>query len=336
MCHKYPRRSDFYDSNNISRQITLRRITTMKAIRINEWGQPLRLEDITTPKPAADEVLVRVRAAGVNKVDWYTAKGYLQGMVTAPITPGTDFAGEVAEVGADVTRFKPGDEVYGFRPGQEGTFAEYMVAKEDGVALKPKSLDFVQAAAVPLVGMTAWQPLFDIAQVQSGERVLIHGAGGGVGSFATQLAKNQGAYVIGTAHPDKAEHLRELGIDEHIDPDEQPFEEAVSDVDVVLDTVGGDVPQRSYGVLKQGGRLVTSAAQLPAEEVEAQAQSRGIRASGVMSTPNGEQLAKLAEQIDEGKVKVFVGQTFPLEEAQAALDAVMAGGQTGKIVLTVD
>ncbi len=221
-------------------------------------------------------------------------------------------------------------------PGQEGTFAQYVLAKEDGVALKPKSLDFAHAAAVPLVGMTAWQPLFDIAQVKSGERVLIHGAGGGVGSIATQLAKNQGAYVIGTARADKADHLRDLGVDEHINPDERPFEEAVSDVDVVLDTVGGDLPQRSYGVMKQGGRLVTSAAQLPAEEVEAQAKSRGIRASGVMSTPNGKQLAKLAEQIDAGKVKVVVGRTFPLEQAQAAIDTMMAGGNTGKIVLTVD
>src|SRR5215210_163801 len=130
----------------------------MKAIRIYEWGQPAQVEDISRPTPESDEVLVRVRAAAVNKVDWTIAQGYLQGMLTAPITLGTDFAGEVAEVGADVTRFKPGDEVYGFVPGQEGTFAEFVVAKESGVAPKPKSLDFVQAAGVPLVGMTAWQP----------------------------------------------------------------------------------------------------------------------------------------------------------------------------------
>src|SRR5688500_17222992 len=145
----------------------------MKAIRVNEWGQQAQVEDVPQPKPSSDEVLVRVRAAGVNKVDWGIAQGYLQGMLTTPIILGTDFAGEVAEVGADVTRFKPGDEVYGFIPMQEGTFTEYVVAKESAVALKPKSLDFVQAAGVPLVGMTAWQPLFDIAQVQSGERVLI-------------------------------------------------------------------------------------------------------------------------------------------------------------------
>jgi len=308
----------------------------MKAIRINEWGQPLQLDDIPTPTPAPDEVLVRVRAAGVNRVDWFIAQGYMQGMLTTPITLGTDFAGEVAEVGSDVTQYKPGDEVFGFIPGQGGTFAEYTVAKESGLALKPKSLDFVQAAAVPLAGMTAWQPLFDIAGVQSGERVLVHGAGGGVGSFATQLAKNQGAYVIGTAGPDKADHLQKLGVDEHINSQEQPFEDVVSDIDVVIDTVGGDIPQRSFGVLKPGGRLVTSAARLTPEQVEEQAESRGIRASGVMSTSNAEDLASLASQIDAGKVKVFVDTVVPFEQAQAALDLVMAGHRTGKVVLTVD
>jgi NADPH:quinone reductase-like Zn-dependent oxidoreductase len=294
------------------------------------------VEDIPKPTPANDEVLVRVRAAGVNKIDWVIAQGYLQGMLTTPITLGTDFAGEVAEVGADLTRFKVGDEVYGFVPGQEGTFAEYVSAKESTVARKPKSPDFVEAAGVPRVGMTAWQPLFDIAHVQSGERVLIHGAGGGVGTIATQLAKNQGAYVIGTAGPDKADHLRAIGVDEHINHQEQPFEEGVRDVDVVIDTVGGDLPQRSYGVLKEGGRLVTTAARLSPEEVQAQADSRGIHASGVMTMPNAEQLAQLAEQIDAGKVKVFVDSTFPVEEAQTALDLLATGHHTGKIVLTVD
>src|SRR3954453_11763503 len=162
----------------------------MKAIRVNEWGQPAQVEDIPKPQPESDEVLVRVRAAAVNKVDWTIAEGYLQGMLTAPITLGTDFAGEVVEVGSGITHFKPGDEVYGFVAGQTGTFAEYVAVKESGVALKPKSLDWVQAAAAPLVSMTAWQPLFDIAQVQPGDRVLIHGAGGGVGTVATQIAKN--------------------------------------------------------------------------------------------------------------------------------------------------
>lgn len=308
----------------------------MKAIRINEWGQQAKLEDIAKPVPGSDEVLVRVRAAGVNKADWAIAQGYMQGMVATPLTLGLDVAGEVVEVGADITRFKPGDEVYGFVPGQEGTFAEYVVAKESAVALKPKSLDFVHAAAAPLAALTAWQSLFDVAQLQSGERVLIHGAGGGVGSFATQFAKNVGASVIGTAGPDKAEHLRELGIDKHINHQEQPFEEVVRDVDVVLDTAGGDMPQRSYGALKPGGRLVTSAARLSPEEVEAQAESRAIRASNVMTMPNAEQLTKLAEQIDAGKVKVFVDRTLPLEEAQTALDLLMAGHHTGKIVLTID
>ncbi|HEX8600596.1 MAG TPA: NADP-dependent oxidoreductase [Chloroflexia bacterium] len=305
----------------------------MKAVRINEWGQPAQVEDIPTPTANNDEVLVRVRAAGVNKVDWTVAEGYLQGMLTAPLTLGTDFAGEVVEVGADVTRFKPGDEVYGFvLPGQGGSFAEYVAVKESVVALKPKSLDFVEAAGVPLVGMTAWQLLFDVGQVQPGERVLIHGAGGGVGTFATQLAKNHGAYVIGIAGEDKAEHLRRLGIDEHHNGQ---FEEVVRDIDVVIDTVGGDTPQRSYDVLKDGGRLGTSATMLAPEEVQAQADSRGIRASGIWAMSNAEQLAQLAELVDAGKVKVFVDSTYPLEEVQAALDRVKGGHLTGKVVLVV-
>jgi NADPH:quinone reductase-like Zn-dependent oxidoreductase len=307
----------------------------MKAVRVTEWAQPVKVENVQQPTPASDEVLVHVRAAGVNRVDWAIAQGYMQSMLTTPLTLGRDFAGEVAKVGAGINRFKAGDEVYGFVAGSDGSFAEYVVAKESQIALKPKSLNFVQAAGVPLVGMTAWQPLFDIAQLQPGERVLIHGAGGGAGTIATQLAKSQGAYVIGTAHPDKAEHLQAIGVDEYINPDEQPFEEVVDDVDVVIDTAGGDLPQRSYGVLKNGGRLVTSAARPSPEEIQAQSASRGIRASGVMTMPNGDQLAQLAELIDAGKVKVFVDCTFPLEDAQAALDLLAGGHRTGKIVLVV-
>jgi NADPH:quinone reductase-like Zn-dependent oxidoreductase len=306
----------------------------MKAIRINEWGQPATLEEIAQPTPGPREVLVRVRAASVNKVDWTIAAGYLQGMLTAPMTLGTDFAGDVVAVGAEVTHVQPGDAVYGFIPLTSGSFAEYVVAQSTQVARKPQSLDYSQAAAVPLVATTAWQALFDIAQVQPGERVLIHGAGGGVGGFAVQFAKHAGATVIGTAGADKAARLHELSIDQHVDSQAQPFEEVVRDVDVVFDTVGVDMPARSYGVLKPGGRLVTSAAQITPEDTEAQA-ARGLRVSGMLAQPNPAQLAQIADLIDAGKVKVSVGQVLPLEQAQEALERVKAQHLPGKVVLNI-
>ncbi len=307
----------------------------MKAVRVNAWGQPATVEEIEQPTAGPGEVLVRVRAAGVNKVDYFIAAGYLQGMLSVPRTQGTDFAGDVVEVGDGVTHVQPGDAVYGFIPMQGGAFAEYLVAQGGQVARKPQSLDYVQAAAVPLVALTAWQSLFDTAGVQAGERVLVHGAAGGVGSVATQLAKNAGAYVIGTAGADRAERVRELGADEHVDPQARPFEEVVQDIDVVVDTVGGDVVQRSYGVLKPGGRLATPAAQISPEEAEAQAQERGIRVAGVWSQPNVEQLERVAELIDAGKVKVFVSDVLPLEQAQEAQELVATGHPQGKVVLRV-
>jgi NADPH:quinone reductase-like Zn-dependent oxidoreductase len=307
----------------------------MKAVRLNAWGQPVTVEEIEQPTAGPGEVLVRVRAAGVNKVDYFIAAGYLQGMLSVPRTQGTDFAGDVVAVGDGVTHVQPGDAVYGLLPMQGGAFAEYLVAKSAQVARKPQSLDYVQAAAVPLVGLTAWQSLFDTAGVQAGERVLVHGAAGGVGSIVTQLAKHAGAYVIGTAGADRAERLRELGVDEHIDSQARPFEEIVQDIDVVIDTVGGDVAQRSYGVLKSGGRLATPAAQISPEEAEAQAQQRGIKVAGVWSQANAEQLEQLAALIDAGTVKVLVSDVLPLEQAQEAQELVAAGHPRGKVVLQV-
>ncbi len=307
----------------------------MKAVRLNAWGQPVTVEEIEQPTAGPGEVLVRVRAAGVNKVDYFIAAGYLQGMLSVPRTQGTDFAGDVVAVGDGVTHVQPGDAVYGLLPMQGGAFAEYLVAKSAQVARKPQSLDYVQAAAVPLVGLTAWQSLFDTAGVQAGERVLVHGAAGGVGSIVTQLAKHAGAYVIGTAGADRAERLRELGVDEHIDSQARPFEEIVQDIDVVVDTVGGDVAQRSYGVLKSGGRLATPAAQISPEEAEAQAQQRGIKVAGVWSQANAEQLEQLAALIDAGTVKVLVSDVLPLEQAQEAQELVAAGHPRGKVVLQV-
>jgi NADPH:quinone reductase-like Zn-dependent oxidoreductase len=280
---------------------------------------------------ANDEVLVRVHAAAVNLVDVGIAAGYLKEMLTAPLTLGTDFAGEVVEVGTDVTHVKPGDAVYGFIPMRGGTFAEFVEAKSSEVALKPQSLTFEQAAAVPLVGLSAWQSLFDKANLQSGERILIHGAGGGVGSFAVQLAKDLGTYVIGTEKGHNVAFVRQLGTDEVIDADSQRFEDVVGQVDVVLDLVRGEYVERSFNVLQPGGRYVTTANMLP----EGAGKEQGIVAMGQFTQPNPAELTKLAEAIDAGKIMVFVSRSFPMEEAQAALYYQPEEGAPGKVVINI-
>jgi NADPH:quinone reductase-like Zn-dependent oxidoreductase len=194
-----------------------RNVNLMKAVRVNQYGQPVQVEDIPQPTPGKDEVLVRVHAASLNPVDSFWIAGYLQAMQQLPLTPGTDFAGEVVSAGADVTHVKPGDAVYGMIPVRGGAFAEYAVPKGHEVALKPRSLNYEQAAAVPLTALAAWQTLINFAQVQSGERVLILGAGGSVGSFGVQLAKDKGATVIACDLPGKGAFLQELGADEIID-----------------------------------------------------------------------------------------------------------------------
>jgi NADPH:quinone reductase-like Zn-dependent oxidoreductase len=303
----------------------------MKAVRVNEWAQPVEVEELPQPSPANDEVLVRVHAAAVNPVDVGIAAGYLKEMLTAPLTLGTDFAGEVVESGTDVTHVKPGDAVYGFIPMRGGTFAEFVAAKGSEVALKPQSLTFEQAAAVPLVGLSAWQTLFNRVNLQSGERILIHGAGGGVGSFAVQLAKDLGAHVIGNEKAHNVEFVRQLGADEVVDADSQRFEDVVGQVDVVLDLVRGEYVERSLNFLKPGGRYVTTANMLP----EGAGKEQGIVAMGQFTQPNPEELTKLAEAIDAGKAKVFVSHTFPIEETQAALNYQPKEGEPGKVVINI-
>jgi NADPH:quinone reductase-like Zn-dependent oxidoreductase len=302
----------------------------MKAARIHQWGQPVQVEEIPQPTPGNDEVLVRVHAASVNPIDGIIAAGHMQSMYSVPMTLGTDFSGEVVAAGSDVEHVRPGDAVYGMSLAR-GTFAHYAAVQASGVAARPKSLDDVHAAAVPLTGLSAWQTLFNLAQLQSGERLLIHGAAGGIGAFAVQLAKEQGAYVIGSDLPGMLAFLRELGVDQVIDAQGQRFEEVVGQVDVVLDLVGRDLVERSFDVLRPGGRYVTTTGQPSQEEAE----RRGIQAYTTFTQPAVEELAKLAEQIDAGKVQVYVNRTFPLEEIQAALTYKPPGDDPGKVVVTV-
>lgn len=304
----------------------------MKAVRVNAWQQPLQIEDIPQPTPQNDEVLVRVHAASLNPFDSAVLAGYMSFMVTPPITLGTDFAGEVVAVGADIQHVAPRDAVYGLVPLHSGTFAEFTIAKAHELAHKPRSLDYIHASALPLPSMAAWQTLFDKAQLQPGERVLIHGASGTVGSLAVQLAKNLGAYVYGTDIPEKASFIQGLGIDRFINVKTERFEDIVTDVNIVLDYVGGEYLERSYNVLKPGGRYVTS---LTMDTPQDEAERRGIRSFGLASQPRADELAKVAELVDAGKLKVFVNRTFPLADAAAAMDFRLKTTAPGKIVLTI-
>ena len=221
----------------------------MKAIRIHEFGGPevLKYEDIPEPQPGPNEIQVRVIAAGVNPVDWKIRRGGMK--LPLPMTLGFDVAGIVNAVGSDDGGFHPGDSVYAKVAPPHGGYAEYALADVSHTAIKPKSIGFVEAAAIPTAGLTAWQSLFDIAGLEKGQSVLIHGAAGGVGSFAVQFAKWKGAHVIGTASAGNAEFLRSLGADEVIDYKTKRFEDVVHDVDVVLDTIGEDTFERSWGTL---------------------------------------------------------------------------------------
>ena len=310
---------------------------TMKAIRIHAYGGPevLIYEDAPRPKPGPGEVLVRVHATGVNPVDWRMREGYLKERVpySLPVIPGWDLSGVIVATGPDVIRWKAGDEVYG-RPdmARDGANAEYIVVRGREIALKPKSIDHIHAAAIPLAGLTAWQSLFDAAGLSAGQKILIHAAAGGVGSFAVQLARWRGAYVIGTASGRNHAFVRELGADEAIDYEHTRFEDVVRDIDVVLDTMGGEIQKRSWTVLKKGGILV-SIISPPAQQ---EAIAHGVRQAYVFAQSNATQLAELAMLVDYGKLRPVVETVLPLSQARRAQELSQAGHTRGKIVLRVD
>jgi NADPH:quinone reductase-like Zn-dependent oxidoreductase len=304
----------------------------MKAVRIHNYGGPevLKFEDAPRPQPGPGEALVRIHAAAVNPVDWKIRAGRLKERIHLPVIPGWDLSGVVEATGPGVTRVKKGDEVYAM-PRRLGAYAEYIVAKESEVALKPKSVDHVHAAAIPLATLTAWQALFDTAGLKAGQKVLIHGASGGVGSFAVQLAKGKGAYVIGTASGRNQSFIRELGVDEPIDYKETGFEDVVHDMDVVLDTIGGDTQKRSWKVLKKGSIVVSIISPPSAEE----AAKHGVRQGYVRVQPNAAELTEIAELVDSGKLKPVVATVLPLSEARRAQEQSETGHARGKIVLKV-
>ncbi|HMV86847.1 MAG TPA: NADP-dependent oxidoreductase [Blastocatellia bacterium] len=308
----------------------------MKTVRIHSYGGPevSRYEDAPRPEPATSETLVRIHAAAVNPVDWMIRNGYGKDWWRhqMPLTLGCEYAGVVEAVGAGVSQVKPGDEVFGFiNLVNNGAYAEFAVARETEVALKPKSLDFVKAATLPVAALTSWQALFDIGKLAAGQKVLIHAAAGGVGSIAVQLAKAKGATVLGTASARNLEFLRQLGVDEPIDYTAVRFEDVARDVDVVFDTIGGETQERSFAVLKPGGVLV-SAVSPPAQELAA---ARGVSAAMVQVQPNAAQLAEIAALADAGKIVPNIETVLPLSEFQRAHELSQSGRTRGKIVLQV-
>jgi NADPH:quinone reductase-like Zn-dependent oxidoreductase len=308
----------------------------MKAITINEFGGPevLKLEEVPRPEPGADEVLIKVFATAVNPVDWKIRKGQRKEKFPTkfPLIPGWDVSGEIEKVGSNVKIFRKGDEVYSRPdPTKNGTYAEYVVVKADLVGLKPKSIDHEKAAAVPLSGLTAWQGLFDHGGLQAGQKVLIHAASGGVGTFAVQFAKWKGAYVIGTTSAENTEFVKQLGADEVIDYKKEKFENKLKDIDLVFDTIGGDTQKRSLKVLKNKGRLITT---LKPENQE-EAKTKNIHIEGYTAQSYPEELEQIAQLIDAGKVMPVISVIMPLKEAAEAQKISEAGHTRGKIVLKV-
>lgn len=307
----------------------------MKAIRIHPPAGPQGLvyEDIPAPEPKEGEVLVRVHATGITPLElsWQTSSGTVRPL---PIIPGHELSGIVTQVGPGVTEVAVGDAVYALTDfSRDGAEAEYTIALPSELAPKPHSLTHVQAAAVPLSALTAWQALFEHAKLSAGETILIHGASGGVGIFAVQFAHWIGANVIGTASAGNRELLRELGADEVIDYTRQSFENMVHDANVVLDTVGGETLQRSWGVLKSGGRLVTVASEAGTRQHVAAAHR--VRAAWFIVQPNRNQLTEIADLIDAGQIRVVVETVLPLSEARQAYERGQSGHRRGKIVLSV-
>jgi NADPH:quinone reductase-like Zn-dependent oxidoreductase len=306
---------------------------TMKAVQIHAFGGPevLKFEDTPKPEPGAREVRVRVHAAGVNPVDWKIREGKL-GQIPLPSILGSDFSGEIEALGPDVTEFRVGEMVFGSVADASGSYAQYALAPVSHIVEKPKQIDHVQAAGIPVPAMTAWQALFDEAKLSAGQRVLIHAAAGGVGNFAVQFAKWKGAYVIGTASGSNADLVRSLGADEFIDYHKTKFEEAVRDVDVVFDTVGGETQERSWKVLKPGGVLV-SIVQPPSEQSAKAHHVRGVFMR--QDATRNQELMQISKLIADGQIKVNVQTILPLSEARKAQELSQTGHARGKIVLKV-
>ena len=302
----------------------------IKAIRFHEYGgsEKLVLETIPRPVPKANEVLIKVHFAGVNPVDWKFRAGYLKDFmpVQLPFVPGIDVSGTIEELGSEVKGLKKGQAVFGVA---NGAYAEYAIASANDITAKPDSLRFEQAATLPVGALTAWQAVED-AGIKAGQTVAVLGAAGGVGLFAVQFARAKGAKVIGTASSANLEYVKSLGAEKSVDYTKGPLETEIKNVDVVIDTVGGETLEKSYGLLTKGGVLVTMAGQVSEEKAKA----HGVKALSSRRGPT-EKLKMIGEMAAAKTLRAEVGKVFPLAEASAAQDLSQTRHGRGRIVLRV-
>src|SRR5213596_3261903 len=304
----------------------------MKAVRIERYGneEVVELAEVERPQPGQNELLVKVKVAAVNPVDWKIRDGLGEMFgLKPPLILGCEVAGAVEAVGDHTKDFVVGDEVYGYLGAHSGGYAEYVAAPASEFVRKPKQIDFDTAASVPVGALTAWQGIFDHGKLTSGQRILITGASGAVGSMAVQLANVKGAHVIGTGSGRNEEFVRGLGADQFIDYKKAKFEEKVRDLDVVFDTVGGDTQERGFQTLKGGGFLVSTVSPPSAEK----AKEFGVAVAMVQMMPKPDQLAVINRLVESGKLKVRVATVLPLAEVKKAHQLSAAGHADGKIIL---
>ncbi|MDA1637388.1 NADP-dependent oxidoreductase [Bacillus cereus group sp. TH177-1LC] len=331
----------------------------MKAMIIDKYGKvPMRMAEVPTPEINEYEVLAEIHAASINPIDFKIRDGKVKMLLKyeMPLILGNDFSGVITKVGSKVTRFKVGDEIYARpRKNKIGTFAEYIAIHEDDVALKPKNLSFEEAASIPLVGLTSYQALHDIMQLQKGQKILIHAGSGGVGTFAIQLAKIIGATVTTTASEAGANLVKSLGADEIINYKTEKFEDILKDYDAVFDTIGGTTLEKSFNIIKSGGNIVSVSGMpnarfgkefgsgffktllfsLASKKLTALEKKHNARYSFLFMKPSSDQLRTIANYIEAGKIKPVIDRVFPFEDAQKAMEYSEAGRAKGKIIVKI-
>ena len=331
----------------------------MKAMIIDKYGKvPMRMAEVPTPEINEYEVLAEIYAASINPIDFKIRDGKVKMLLKyeMPLILGNDFSGVITKVGSKVSRFKVGDEIYARpRKNKIGTFAEYIAIHEDDIALKPKNLSFEEAASIPLVGLTSYQALHDIMQLQKGQKILIHAGSGGVGTFAIQLAKIMGATVTTTASEAGANLVKSLGADEIINYKTEKFEDILKDYDAVFDTIGGTTLEKSFNIIKSGGNIVSVSGMpnarfgkefgsgffktllfsLASKKLTALEKKHNARYSFLFMKPSGDQLRTIANYIEAGKIKPVIDRVFPFEDAQKAMEYSEAGRAKGKIIVKI-
>ncbi|MED3469821.1 NADP-dependent oxidoreductase [Bacillus thuringiensis] len=331
----------------------------MKAMIIDRYGKvPMRMAEVPTPEINEYEVLAEIHAASINPIDFKIRDGKVKMLLKyeMPLILGNDFSGVITKVGSKVTRFKVGDEIYARpRKNKIGTFAEYIAIHEDDIALKPKNLSFEEAASIPLVGLTSYQALHDIMQLQKGQKILIHAGSGGVGTFAIQLAKIMGAIVTTTASEAGANLVTSLGADEIINYKTEKFEDILKNYDAVFDTIGGATLEKSFNIIKSGGNIVSVSGipnarfgkefgsgffktllfSLASKKLTALEKKHNAQYSFLFMKPSGDQLRTIANYIEAGQIKPVIDRVFPFEDAQKAMEYSEAGRAKGKIIVKI-